>query len=494
MMKRMPAGELLIVAVLAVCSAWMPSPSMAEPIGGTNAAAAPAAAAPGPDLTEAGKRFSSGDFEGAANLLREAVKQNPDLPPAQVMMARMFMQSNLAAEGRRRLERAIVEEPADPTAYMLMGDLALREGRIAEAELDFQKVQSLLPKFEKSAKQKSEIESSLCSGLASVAEARQNWAEAKKQWEALLKLEPTNTMALQRLAHCLVQQKDPASALEMLQKAAALDPQTLTPEALLARLCEQAHDRENAKKYMAMALLVAPKNIKTRLVAARWAFDTEDLENALAQTNIALKIDEKSLDAKILRGMIAAYKKDYRTAERYSEEAHLQAPDNFVASNNLALALVEQRDETKKRRALQYAEENLKKYPKSVDALSTYGWVLYKMGRLDEAENVLRTAIQGASFNPDMAYYLACVDLDRNQEIEARALLTSALREPGLFAMRQEAQERLNQLNKTQLNKTGPIKDQPVIEPPATGTSVKGLFSKEPAAKQPPATEPPAKK
>jgi tetratricopeptide (TPR) repeat protein len=275
------------------------------------------------------------------------------------------------------LERAIVEDRDDPTAYMLLGDLALREGRVAEAELDFQKVQSLLPKFEKSAKQKNEIEATLYSGLASVAEARENWAEAKKELEAALKIDPSSTVVLQRLARCLVQQKSPASALEMLQKAAKLDPEMLTPEAVLARLCEQAGNHEGAKKYMALALLAAPKNVKTRLVAARWAFDTGQLEEALAQTNAALKLDEKSLDAKILRGMIAAFQKDYRTAERYSEEAHLQAPDNFVASNNLALALVEQKDDMKKRRALQYAEENWRKYPRSIDALSTYGWVLY---------------------------------------------------------------------------------------------------------------------
>jgi tetratricopeptide (TPR) repeat protein len=486
--RRVPAGAILTVAVFAVCAAWMPSPSMAAPIGETGAAATPAANAPSPELVEASNRFSEGDFEGAANLLREAGKKNPDLPPAQVILARMFLQSNLQAEGRaearRRLERAVVEDRNDPSAYMMLGDLALREGRITEAELAFEKVRSLLPKFEKSAKQKSDIEMSLCSDMASVNEAREEWAEARNQLEALLKLDPDNSMVMQRLAHCLVRQKNVTEALKILQKAAKVDAEMLTPEAILARLCEQAGDRESARKYMAMALLVAPKNIKTRVVAARWAFDTGQLEEALSQTNVALKLDEKSLDAKILRGMIAAFQKDYRTAERYSEEAHLQARDNFVASNNLALALVEQRDEAKKRRALQYAEENVKKFSRSAEALSTYGWVLYKVGRLDEAENLLRAAIQGAAFNADTAYYLARVDLDRNREIEARALLKTAIEEPGLFAMRQEAKALLDQLNKTQLNKS-----QPVNEPTAKGAPLK-----ESSAKEPPAKEEPAKK
>ena len=485
MARRVSIGAILMVAVFGVCAAWVSSASMAAPIAGADATAAPEANTPPPEVIEAGNLFSTGDFDGATKLLREAVKKNSDLPPAQVITARMFMQMNMPAQARGRLERAVVEDRDDPTAYMMLGDFALHEGRIAEAELSFEKVRSLLPKFEKSAKQKEELEQGLCSGLASVGEARENWAEARKQLEALLKLDPTNAMAMQRLARCLVQQGKPTEALGMLQQAAKHDAEMLTPEAVLARMCEQAGDRENAKKYIARSLLVAPKNVKTRLVAARWAFDTGQLEEALAQTNTALKLDDKSLEAKVLRGMIAAFQKDYRTAERFSEEAHLQAPESFVANNNLALALIEQKDDAKRRRASQYAWDNVQKYPKSPEALSTYGWVQYKLGKLDEAEGALCAAIQGAGFNPDTAYYLARVNVDRNREVEARALLKGAIEEPGIFAMRQEAKGLLDQLNRAQLNKSQPMK-----EPIA-----KGAPMLEPLGKQPPAKEsvPPTK-
>jgi hypothetical protein len=111
------------------------------------------------------------------------------------------------------------------------------------------------------------------------------------------------------------------------------------------------------------------------------------------------------------------------------------------------------------------------------------------MDRLEEAENALHAAIAGAAFNPDTAYYLANVDLARNREAEARALLKSAIEEPGPFAMRQEAKALLNQLNKTQLNKA-----QPAGEPAAKAPPGKGPLSKEPAMKEPPAAEQPAKK
>ena len=61
-----------------------------------------------------------------------------------------------------------------------------------------------------------------------------------------------------------------------------------------------------------------------------------------------------------------------------------------------------------KQRALDYAEANARQYGKSnqaADALSTYGWVLYRLGRLDDAEKVLQNAgylTQGAA-NGDAA-------------------------------------------------------------------------------------------
>jgi tetratricopeptide (TPR) repeat protein len=431
---------------------------MAQPmISLPESATPPSAPAQPEEVSIAIARFQAGDPEGALTLLREAAKKDADLSPAQVMMARLCWRANLFPLARDALEKAVREDPADPDAYAMMADIAVRERRVTEAELAYQKAESLLAKFDKSAKRKSDLQPVIYNGLASVAEARDNWAEAQRQLDAWLKVDPDNAAVMQRLARSLVQQKKVTDALEELKKATKADPTgaargiqrgTVIPEAIVARLCEQAGDRGNAKIYMALALAAAPKDPMTRLAAARWALETEQFDEAQRQVDAAMKLDEKSLEALILRGAIAAFQKDYRTAERYFDAARLQAPENFVASNNLALALVEQKDETKKRRALGYAEENVKRFPKSADAISTYGWVLYKSGRLDEADQALRAAMSGGMSSPDTAYYLARLDVDRNRADEAKMLLKGAMKTPGPFAMRQEAKLLLEQLNK----------------------------------------------
>ena len=48
-------------------------------------------------------------------------------------------------------------------------------------------------------------------------------------------------------------------------------------------------------------------------------------------------------------------------------------------------------DKDKKNRAVQLAEINARQYPRSAAALSTLGWVYYRMGRAADAEQALRS-------------------------------------------------------------------------------------------------------
>ena len=173
------------------------------------------------------------------------------------------------------------------------------------------------------------------------------------------------------------------------------------------------------------------------------------MDEAQKHAIAAAQIDPKSTDAKFLRGLIALCQKDYTAGELFFESILQKSPNDFAASNNLALALVGQDDEAKSRRALEYAEANVQKLPKSSNAASTYGWVLYKLGRLDDAEKALRTAASLGKVSVDTAYFTARLEVDRGHKAEAKQLLESALKEAkGLSMFRQEAEELLEQLKK----------------------------------------------
>jgi tetratricopeptide (TPR) repeat protein len=165
---------------------------------------------------------------------------------------------------------------------------------------------------------------------------------------------------------------------------------------------------------------------------------------------IAGKSREETLEAQMVSGMIASFQKDYPAAERFFLAAYLLDPDNFGASNNLALALIEQKDEDKKTKALKYAVANVRatqQTQNAAQALSTYGWVQYKMKNSDEAERALRMSMN-SGISADTAYYWACLQHGRGRDPEAIKFLELATGFKGPFAMRTEADTMLKDLKK----------------------------------------------
>jgi tetratricopeptide (TPR) repeat protein len=416
-----------------------------------------------PEADEAAKKFQNRDWDGALALLEAAVKKNVDLPPAHVIMFQWFAQSNQGFLARMALERTVMNEPKDPEAFVILGNIALQERRITDAQLLFLKAQQLLGPFDKSLKRKNILEPQTISGLASVDEAREKWPDAQAQLDALLKLSPKDAMAMQRLARALFQQTKAAEALKWLRESKKADERNiLTPEAALGRFYEQYGDHKDATIWMAKALEKAPEDLATRLVAAQWCLETAQLDDAEKHTVKAMtladderrhateatatQVEARLLNAKVLRGLVALFRKDFKTAEKFFEDAHLQSPGNFAASNNLALALCEEKiessgkpDPAKVNRALEYANANYQTSPRNPETASTLGWVLYKASYRDRAEGALRLAASSGNLSPDTAYYLAQVSYDGGNKELARNLLEAALKTVS-FSMRPEAQ------------------------------------------------------
>ena len=202
---------------------------------------------------------------------------------------------------------------------------------------------------------------------------------------------------------------------------------------------------------MNIALGKYPEDLKTRIAAASWALETGQLEEAKKHAAKAMQLDPKSLDGRMLRGVVALFLKEFKAAEEDFQVILEQYPKNFSAKNNLALALCEQKDDIKKSRSLDYATDNAQLNPKSSEALSTLGWVFFRLGRLNDAEEWLKraAAASGGNLKPDTAYYYAQVAYDLGRKDEAKKLLDDVLKtDRPMFSMRQEARDLLEKINK----------------------------------------------
>lgn len=426
------------------------------------------------EIAQAVEKFKQRDIAGAKKLLEDAYKAHPELPPPPIILAQFFAQANQGAFMRLALEDAAMNYPADPESYVLLANIALQERRVMEASLLYAKATDLLPKLT-SPKRKEILDPQTVSGLAGVAETRASsleqgpeqkakWKEAQTLLEKLLPLMPKSTeadagkaQAMLRLARAKFQQGNATGAYEDLKAAFALDKEKiLTPEAALGGFYEQYGDRDKAKKWMGYAVQYYPKHLQTRLAVGRWAMETGQMDEALKQADAALQTDNKSLEAMLLRGVLALFKKDFVTAEKNFKEVQERQPGLFAATNNLALALCEQKDSAQKNRALEWAKNNFQQNnsqqnPRFAEAASTLGWVYYRLGDLSMAKKALMTAVQAGGNSPDTLYYLAQVLYDEGGKPDAKKLVEAALKQDPKggerpFSMRPEAQELFNKL------------------------------------------------
>ena len=404
------------------------------------------------EVTGAINRFRDRDIDGCRAILERVKSNNVKMPPPGVMMAMLWLSVNQLPPARTELEDTVVKFPKDPEPYLMMGDLAFQDRRVTDADVLFAKAKQLTADYTENARRKRDFDIRYNAGSAAVAEARKQWETAQTHLTEWLTLDPDNASAHQRMGIVLFQLADPKKALEQFSEAKKLDPKAVQPELAMARLYDDAKKKDIAKKLIEAAIVAAPKDPAVLLAAAQWYLGQNDLDRAKAIADDSIKLDGKSLEGKVVRGAIARVSRDYVTAEKFFNEAHVQSPGNFPASNSLALVLIESESKEMQQRALEMAEANAamhgEKSSQQVNALTTLAWVYYKLGRREDAEKILSQITQNNALTTDGAYYVSKLLSDRGEKDRAKKILEEVLSNEAMFATRADATELLAKLKK----------------------------------------------
>jgi tetratricopeptide (TPR) repeat protein len=402
------------------------------------------------EITSAIERFGNRDLDGCAAILERARNNNSKLPPPGVMMAMLWLSANQLAPARAALEETAVKFPGDPEPYLMLADLAFQERQVTDSSVLFDRATQLTAAFAENPKRKRDFEIRCHAGTAAVAEARGQWETAQRQLTAWLALDPDNAGAHFRLGNVLFRIGKETEALDEFKQARKLDANALQPELALARLYDETKKRDVAKKWIELALKAAPDDPAVLLASAQWYLGQNDLKMAQAIADRVLTLDAKSLDGRIVRGVIARVARDYATAEKFFNEAHVQSPGNFAASNSLALVLIESPDKAAQQRAVEMAEANAARYredsPQQINAITSLAWVYYKLGRREDAEKILDQIARNNALTSDGAYYVAKLLADRGEKDRARAILEEVLTNEAVFATRPDASDLLTKL------------------------------------------------
>jgi tetratricopeptide (TPR) repeat protein len=402
------------------------------------------------DIEDAIRDFAAKDYARAMSHLESAKKTTPRLAPAEVMMAHLYFDGQQPSGGITMLEQVIKRQPTDPEAYVMLGERGVAEGRVTEAAAMFEKASGLLEKFSDNPRRKQLLQSRAYAGWAATDEAAGNYAEAQKKLEELLKVEPRSTVAHEKLARVLFKQGDQRRAYAEFQAAAEGNRNAMPAELAMAALTT---DKAKSENWVNMAVKQNGKDLRTRLGAADFLLRNNQVEEAKIHADEALKLDPKGLETNLMVGIIARMLGDYKKAETHLETAHLLAPANAAITNHLAMVLIELPDEAEHRRALQFADLNVRQNPNSPELMAALGWVNYRLNRRVEAQRAFTMVLNSppqpnSSMTNEMGYYMAHLAKERGKVSEAIRILKEALNNNQPFAYRKPAQEMLTELTK----------------------------------------------
>ena len=182
-LSRRERGLLVAIAVLlAACLASITSQLAAEPILEEENLSLPTdTSRPTEEGNTALALFKVGDYESSLKMWQELAKSNADMPPAQTIMAQLYLKAEMLAEAQKALDQAIVDAPDDPEAYMLLAAVAMHDRDLDKADAMYRKAGRLISRFDKSVSRKKMLQPWLYRGIAGLAEARKDWAGRKRR-------------------------------------------------------------------------------------------------------------------------------------------------------------------------------------------------------------------------------------------------------------------------------------------------------------------------
>ena len=402
-----------------------------------------------------------------ADKLKIAAKKYPELPSAHVYMYQIL--SDLRVDQPKlacaHLAEALKEDPSDPEPYLILGSIALQDKRIAEAAMDLDKARQLLASYT-NIKRKPAIEQQTISGLALLAESRQDWKEAEKLLRGLLRACARRSADLSAPGPSPVLARQGERGVRSFEEGEANRSRKCRQESWQRKVPHSgSHLGKVLLRVRGPAFPESGEMVPVRSEGSAgglayapgrcpWALDVDKIAFAKEQAEEVLRIEAadkllppaeqkypNSSVGSILRGEVALSERDWPMAEDIFRKLLLAKPKNFVARNNLALALIEQDDPAQMRRAVEYAESNFADNPKETDALITLGWIYCRWAVIDHPTFRLARSVKGKEgdvVNADTATRVAQALYDQGKKREAEVILEYLLKDDRQFSMRPE--------------------------------------------------------
>ncbi|MFN3821012.1 MAG: tetratricopeptide repeat protein [bacterium] len=258
---------------------------------------------------------------------------------------------------------------------------------------------------------------------------KENYERAEAYFRNALSLDSLNDKLYFFIANFQIIRQKVDQALPLLEKAIQINREDVTYWKTWIEGFGILSQWERLDSAAAVALQIFPNEPSLWYWRGRAYEDRGELDKASACYDSALARDSTFIDAYIRKAYIFHNEKDWEKAMRYYEQSLAIEPDNPVLLNNYAYMLAESVQDLN--RALDMIEKALKAQPENASFWDTRAWVLYRLGRYEEALEDIKRALKNKSEENGEIYehlghiYEALGDKDGARKAFERALKLS---------------------------------------------------------------------
>ncbi len=362
------------------------------------------------------QQINAGEKSKAHQSLKKALKLQPDLEPAALLLAQ------LGATGRQealKIVRTFVHKnPSAHKVRLLLAQLYVADDQLPAAQ---QELQTYLQQYPDDL-------SSLIT-LASIELQQKHYDKAEQYLHRYLRAareqeNPNVEQAYLYLAQIALEKKDDAAAQQWLEKISATSDQPLSVQITLSQILAKAGKVEAARQLLAN-LNTSDPNAQALIALAdsNILFSVQRYAEAEAKLEKAYKTFPNEPALLYDYAMAAEKNGHYELTEKLLRQLIKLQPDNPHYYNALGFSLADRGERLEEAHALLQKASGLA--PKDPFIMDSLGWVKYRLGDAQEAIPLLREAYQ-LQPNAEIGAHLGEVLWMQNQHTQAKQIWQDA--------------------------------------------------------------------
>jgi len=399
-------------------------------------------------LLKAGIALEEQRFDDAVLDLRTVLRDQPNQSQAHLMLAKAYEFAGSTALAEESYVKAIESGKANPNYAVAYAKYLLNKNETQRAEKVLEEAFNKQPKHVETIKLLAQIKiatddlqgaqslagmvknlntgnlSELIQG--SILAKRNDYQGSINAFMRAHEAAPNDMQAIYAIVRTHLFHKKNNEAINFLESQVARLPENYELRLVLAQVFAQSGNISKAKDTYDRAIALAPKKSAGYQLLSYLAMSQRDIPLAKSTLQKGLEAIPNSFDLKLLQAEIYQNEDDIPKALRVYEDLMNSNPDSQVALNNyVSLVADNETDQSKLDDAYQKSQKL--KSSKTPQFLDTLGWISYRAGKLDEAEDALKNAIKVMPKYAIFHYHLGKVYWDKNDKKRAKESFEKAL-------------------------------------------------------------------